>query len=253
MAGTKKSSSGKTTKNSKTGAKKGAQTRRKKAEMAKRHKKVVKEVYMWIAVALTLFLFLSNFGICGIVGNALRSVMLGCFGWMGFVFPVVLTIIVGIIAYNEINSSIVSKAVTIGGLFFDLCLFFHLFSYGGMEKSFNYFYTEGASGNFCGGIVGGFLGEILHSLLGLTGAYIIAVVILIICIVVLTERSIMSVIQRRGMDAYENAKEDSKIRREASEKEREQRRAEKIEKKKELQKEQQRKKEEKRIKIDGID
>ena len=56
MAGTKKSSSGKTTKNSKTGAKKGAQTRRKKAEMAKRHKKVVKEVYMWIAVALTLFL-----------------------------------------------------------------------------------------------------------------------------------------------------------------------------------------------------
>ena len=253
MAGTKKSSSGKTTKNSKTGAKKGAQTRRKKAEMAKRHKKVVKEVYMWIAVALTLFLFLSNFGICGIVGNALRSVMLGCFGWMGFVFPVVLTIIVGIIAYNEINSSIVSKAVTIGGLFFDLCLFFHLFSYGGMEKSFNYFYTEGASGNFCGGIVGGFLGEILHSLLGLTGAYIIAVVILIICIVVLTERSIMSVIQRRGMDAYENAKEDSKIRREASEKEREQRRAEKIEKKKELQKEQQRKKEEKRIKRVGID
>ena len=109
MAGTKKSSSGKTTKNSKTGAKKGAQTRRKKAEMAKRHKKVVKEVYMWIAVALTLFLFLSNFGICGIVGNALRSVMLGCFGWMGFVFPVVLTIIVGIIAYNEINSSILRK------------------------------------------------------------------------------------------------------------------------------------------------
>lgn len=253
MAGTKKSSSGRRTKTSGSGAKRGAQTRRKNAEMAKRHKRVVKEVYMWIAVALALFLFLSNFGICGIVGNALRSVMLGCFGWMGFVFPVVLTIIVGIIAYNEINSSIVSKAVTIGGLFFDLCLFFHLFSYGGMDKSFKYFYTEGASGNFCGGIVGGFLGEILHSLLGLTGAYIIAVVILMICIVVLTERSIMSAIQSRSRDAYENVKEDNKIRREAGAKEREQRRAEKIEKKKELQKEQQRKKEEKRSKRVGID
>ena len=72
-------------KKSNSSAKKAAQTRKKNAEMAKRRKKVVKEVNLWISVAVALFLFLSNFGICGIVGNALKSVMLGCFGWMGYV------------------------------------------------------------------------------------------------------------------------------------------------------------------------
>lgn len=37
-------------------------------------------------LAVALFLFLSNFGICGIVGNTLRDAMLGCFGWMDMFF-----------------------------------------------------------------------------------------------------------------------------------------------------------------------
>ena len=97
MTNTKKKSGGKKTNSS---AKKLAQTRKQKAEMEKRRKKVVKEVNLWISVAVALFYFLSNFGICGIVGNALKSVMLGSFGWMGYLFPIVLAITVGIIAYN---------------------------------------------------------------------------------------------------------------------------------------------------------
>ena len=37
----------------------------------------------------------------------------------------------------------------------------------------------------------------LHSLLGLTGAYIIAVVLFMISVVILTEKSIMSVIKKK--------------------------------------------------------
>ena len=224
VADTKKKSGGKKTNSS---AKKAAQTRKKKAEMAKRHKKVVKEVNLWIAVSVALFLFLSNFGICGIVGNALKSVMLGSFGWMGYLFPIVLAVTVGIIAYNEMNASIVSKIIAELVLFIDLSLLFHLFQFGGSEASMLTFYREGAKGIFGGGIVGGALGKTLHSLLGLTGAYLIAAAILIICVVILTEKSIMSVIRDKGQDAYENVREDSKARKEANATQKQRKREEK--------------------------
>ncbi len=94
---TKKATAKKKTTNtrnsSSTSAKKAAETRRqnaaerkRKAELAKKNEKIVKEVYLWIFVAVSLLLFLSNFGICGIVGNTLRGVMLGVFGSMGYVF-----------------------------------------------------------------------------------------------------------------------------------------------------------------------
>ena len=117
---TKKATAKKKTTNtrnsSSTSAKKAAETRRqnaaerkRKAELAKKNEKIVKEVYLWIFVAVSLLLFLSNFGICGIVGNTLRGVMLGVFGSMGYVFPIILVIVVGLMAYNEANILVVSK------------------------------------------------------------------------------------------------------------------------------------------------
>lgn len=224
MADTKKKSNGKKKNSS---AKKGAETRKRNAEKAVRHKKIVTEVYLWISIAVALFLFLSNFGICGIVGNALKSAMLGSFGWLGFVFPIVLAVTVGLITYNTMNTTVVSKITAVLVVFIDLCLFFHLLGYGDADIKILQYYKYGAEGKFGGGIVGGAIGNVLHSLLGLTGTYIITIVILIICIVVLTEKSIISVIKRKGHSAYNTAKEDTRVRREANAVEREKRKAEK--------------------------
>lgn len=240
MANTKKKSSGKKTNSS---AKRAAQTRKKNAEMAQRHKKVVTEVYLWISIAVALFLFLSNFGICGIVGNAFRNSMLGLFGTMGYVFPIILAVVVGLISYNNVNASVASKITSLIMLFIDCCLFCHLFSYAGSDNKFTYFYSEGAEGEFGGGIIGGFFGKILHSGLGLTGTYIIAVVILIISVVILTEKSIMSAIRLRSQDAYENAREETKRRREINAIER-QKKKEEREKERELELE--------RVRVSGV-
>ncbi len=214
MANTKKNSSGR---KSNSSAKKAAETRKKNAERAKRHKKIVAEIYLWISVAVALLLFLSNFGICGIVGNALRSVMLGMFGSMGYIFPIVFAITVGLIAYNNMNAGVVSKIIAVIMLFIDGCLFFHLFSYGESQESFVFFYQAGEEGIFCGGITGGFFGKIFYSLIGIIGAYIVAVVLLIISIVLLTEKSLLSGIRERGQSVYESAKEESRHRKEANE------------------------------------
>lgn len=214
MANTKKQSGGR---KSNSSAKKRAETRKKNAERAQRRKNVLTEVYLWISIAVVLFLFLSNFGICGIVGHALQNAMLGLFGTMGYVFPIVLAITVGLIAYNNVNASIASKITALVMLFLDLCLFSYLFSYGGSDKGYTYFYFKGAEGEFGGGIVGGFFGRILYSAIGLTGTYIIAIVILIISMVILTEKSIMNAIKSRGQDVYESAREESRHRKEVNE------------------------------------
>ena len=73
---------------------------------------------------------------------------------------------------------------------------------------------DGEANEFGGGFIGSVLGKTLHSLLGLTGAYIIAVVLLMISIVILTEKSIMSVIKKNGEKAYKSAKEEANNRRE---------------------------------------
>lgn len=235
MANTKKKTGGKKSNNTKktTSASKAAQTRKLNAKKAQQHKKVVREINFWIAIGVALFLFLSNFGICGIVGNFLKEAMLGCFGWMGYLFPIVLAVTVALLVYNDINSKIASKIICDIGLFVDLCTLLHLLSYGGSGESVLTFYKEGAKSIFGGGIVGGAIGKMLHSLLGLTGTYIVVLVILIICVVVLTEKSIMSFIKNRGKDAYENAAAEAEIRREANALEKEQRRQEKAQRREE--------------------
>lgn len=231
MANTTKKSNGRKSNSSskskaKTSGAKSAATRKKNAEMAQRRKKVIAEVYLWVSVAVALLLFLSNFGICGIVGNALRNAMLGVFGSMGFVFPIVLFVVIGLAAYNRANTKSVAKIVAVIMLFLDGCLLFHLFTYGETTEGFVYFYKIGSEGIVCGGITGGFLGKTLHSLIGLTGAYIIAIVLLIISLVLLTEKSLMGVIRKQSQSAYENIKEESQIRREANAIERSQRKEE---------------------------
>lgn len=223
MANTKKKSNGGKSNTGNSRAKKSAATRKKNAEMAQRRQKVISEIYWWICFALAILLFLSNFGICGIVGNALRDVMLGMFGTMGYMFPVVLFIVIGLVGANLGSFRAAAKIVALIMLFIDACLFFHLFTFGDSTKGFVYFYREGAGGTVCGGITGGFLGKIFHSMIGLTGAYIVAVVLLIISMVLLTEKSLVAGIRKHSQSAYESVKEESQNRKEANTIERERR------------------------------
>ena len=145
MANTKKSSTKKKTttkKNTKSAAskkaaaQKAAETRRRNAEKKRREEenkarrqKVLSEVGVWVSIRIGLFLFLSNFGICGDVGNFFKDIMLGLFGFMGYFFPLVLIIIVALLSYNKKkNRTVVFRVIGTALLLIDLTLFFHLFT-----------------------------------------------------------------------------------------------------------------------------
>ncbi len=233
MANKKSSSKKKTTskKNTKSAAsksasaKKAAETRRKNAEKKRREeenqlrkKKILSEVGVWVSIVIGIFLLLSNFGICGVVGNFFKDIMLGLFGTMGYLFPVVLIIIVALLTYNKKkNRTVIFRVVGTALLFIDLTLFFHLCTYADTDRNALHFYDLGKDGEVCGGAIGGILGGAFRAGLGMAGAVLIAIALLIVSVVMLTEKSISQYLKNRGKSAIDKAKEDAKARREFAE------------------------------------
>ena len=54
----------------------------------------IREIIHWICIAFCLILFLSLFGICGVIGAFLSRTLLGCFGLMAYVFPLLLYMLI---------------------------------------------------------------------------------------------------------------------------------------------------------------
>ena len=202
--------------------------RKTKAQIAQQQK-VRREILQWVLIAVPIFLFLSNFGICGTIGDALRSVMLGVFGTMGFLFPVLLAGIVGLVVFNRVRGRLLAKIIGILLLFLNMTMLFHMFSYGNTGAPVTTFYEHGSAAEFGGGFVGAGIAELFCSLIGVAGTYILILIFFIICIVILTEHSIMDTIKDKGQYAYESAKEEAESRREEHELLKQQRRIEKRE------------------------
>lgn len=64
----------------------GVKARRKKAKGLA----FENEILLWALLAVSILLFVSNFGIGGKVGNAASMLIFGLFGMMAYVFPVLL-------------------------------------------------------------------------------------------------------------------------------------------------------------------
>ena len=82
--GKRKSSSGRKTSGRKTNS------GRKKNDI--QQESFTEEVILWVILAISILLFISNFGIGGAIGNAVSSFFFGVFGLIAYIFPVVLVI-----------------------------------------------------------------------------------------------------------------------------------------------------------------
>ena len=173
------------------------------------------EVIIICSFAVALLLFLSNFRLCGAVGEVLRSFQLGTFGAVGFFLPLMIFIGTCFHMSNLGNfhaalklTAVILAAVAVCGL---LQLLFGTVpeDAGWME----YYHQSSASGRG-GGLLGGILTSLLILALGRAGAYIVLLVILILSIVCITERSLVSALRNGGGKAYHYAREDMDRRRE---------------------------------------
>lgn len=192
---------------------------------------VIDEVLFLVSVAVTILLFLCNFHLIGKVGDTLSDVMFGIFGYMAYVAPLLLFLAVYFGMANLGNHVASIKLVSGVILFCMCCVFFFLI--GGIDKAGNSiadYYRLSASGHSGGGVIGGFLGKGMHNLLGTAGTVIIMGALMLVCLVLVTEKSFVNGVKRGGKAVIETARTDVDRRREMARARMEARDAEKEEK-----------------------
>ena len=150
------------------------------------------EIVVIVTFAVSIFLFLSNLNLCGPVGAFLKSVQLGLFGVLGFIFPLVLAFVVVFVLAN-IDNPYVTRRMT--AAVFMMIFLAAIISLAGTVnpagESLADLYRTGAEEGKGGGLIGGALGMLLYSFAGKVGAIILLVALILICLVYVTEKPLL--------------------------------------------------------------
>ena len=208
--GTRTTGKGKRTSGSKASGGKSTGTRSKNQIQNQEEGFLRSEVLIIGSFALSVLLFLSNFHLCGIVGDYLRMAQLGIFGMVGFVAPVILFVGTCFFLANKGNPIAVIKLISVTAAVAVLCGLAEMFFGEGFkegQKAAEAFFRSSESGSG-GGFTGGLLVMALGSMLGTVGTYLVLLVLLAICGVCITERSLVALVKKGGGRAYQYARED---------------------------------------------
>ncbi len=152
---------------------------------------------------LAVLLLLSNFGLCGALGAVLRDVQLGLFGSPGLLFPLLLC---GIVMYSLLSGDkerALRKNTALLLSYVFLIILVHLLQ-GTEGGNLAYLYA----GKRGGGAVGGLLAGALRTVLGQVGAVLIVLVLLILCLSYVTEKSFVALVQRQSGKVYVRTREE---------------------------------------------
>ena len=184
-------------------------TKKERMEQMAKEEAFRTEVILWVIVAIALLLFVSNLGFGGIVGQVVSGVLFGVFGLIAYVLPI-LILVVSFFAVSNKGNFHASVKIAAGVVFVAFfCLFLSLAGSGREYYEPMKAYTYSATERAGGGIVGGALSYVMVKAFGVIGSYIIDFIVLIICLVLITERSALKGMQKGGQKVYESAKESN--------------------------------------------
>ena len=167
------------------------------------------ELILWTIIACSLLLFISNFGVGGAVGNIISRFLFGIFGMIAYIFPIAF-VLGSFFTVSNRGNELATKKLAAGIIFvLCFCVIIALITSGNTVmnplESFHY----GFNRKLGGGILGGTLAYIISQAFGVVGTYIIIGMILIICSIIITEKSAMKELQKSGKKFYQSAKQNN--------------------------------------------
>ena len=182
------------------------------------------EIIILSALAAGILLLISNFGIGGFVGDAVSSVLFGLFGTIAYIIPILLFIGIAFVISNKGNSIAYIKTAAGAGFTLMVCTLFQLImnEYTAGTSLFSY-YKISSMHKDGGGLLGGIVVSALCPAIGVIGTYVIVIILCIICLVIITEKSFIRGVKKGSEKAYSSAKQDAKKRKEQAELRREKR------------------------------
>ena len=165
------------------------------------------EIIILCVLAVCIFLMNSCFGLGGIAGEICSSVIFGLFGWVGYVIPILIFGVVAFLISNKGNTHAYIKTaaaivlVCLVAAFLELVVNSYTPGTGLMEH-----YRQASIRKDAGGLLGGAQVQLLCPMLGVVGAYIAIVILAVISVILITERSLLKPLSHGGKRVYEDAK-----------------------------------------------
>ena len=227
------------TRNARGGRKSGkAQTKNIQQETGK----FQTEIIIFVVLAACIILFASNLGLGGFVGNAISNFGFGLFGLMVYIFPILFFIGTAFVLINKTNKLAYKKLAAAVVMFIFMCGAVQLLTDGYMSSTtLGDYFALSADYRTGGGLVGGALCISITSAFGTIGGYVIIVLAFIVCMIIITQRSLLDFITmivikicdlfKNGRIYYQEGQPERELRRKARAQQRQQMREERREEK----------------------
>ncbi len=177
------------------------------------------DIILLVILAASIILLVSDFGLGGIVGNGISSFFFGIMGVLAYAFPVVFFIGAAFLLSNK-TSPLARKKVAAAAVFFlALCGLVQLITEGYISgTTLEDYYRECSAYHTGGGLIGGAICISTTSAFGTVGGCVIIVMVLMVCLVLITQKSFFGFVFREfdrlmllikgGKDSYLDGRPD---------------------------------------------
>ena len=195
------------------------------------------EIILLIILAASIILIFSNLGMGGTVGATISAAFFGVMGILAYLFPLLIFGCAVFLVSNRRNPLAYKKAlaVLVFGIF--LCGLIQLLTEGYMPSmTLADYYSVSSVYHTGGGVIGGAICISTTSAFGVAGGYVIIVLVLLISLILVTQKSFFGFVfrvwdavcalARDGRDMYMEGQPERDLRKEIRVQERRQRREE---------------------------
>ncbi len=173
------------------------------------------EILLIVFLALAIILFLCNFGVVGKAGDMVSDVMFGIFGLLAYIAPAIIFLAIAFGMINAGNNIAVRKLVAGVVLFVLVSMVCELFATEQAESwLLKEIYLRCSQNHNGGGVIAGALLDASRKFLGMVGTVLAILVLGVICMVIVTEKSFIGGVTKQGRRMYERSMEDAEYRRE---------------------------------------
>ena len=173
-----------------------------------------REIILWGSIGMCILLCVSNFGIGGLIGNAIANFFFGVFGIIQYVLPFMVAFSAFFIISNYGNKVAIAKVVAGFILLIFIATFVELLMHGqDIKLPLDAFAFSKESHNG-GGLIGGLIVYGIYDSFGLLGAYLIDLIVMIVCVIIIIERFAFDRVQRTSQYHADRAAAKRRARRE---------------------------------------
>lgn len=165
------------------------------------------EIILLVILAGCIILLVSNFGLGGFVGDAISNFTFGAMGLMAYIFPILFFVGCAFFLSNKKNHLAYKKIFAGFILFLCLCGILQLLTEGyARSTSLMDYYSLSADYHTGGGLIGGAICISVTSAFGVVGGYVIIGLVVLVCLIHITQHSFLDFVMGIGNRIYDLVK-----------------------------------------------